>query len=127
MQNGGQAQPGRQSPHHSEDAVGSQPCAHYGFGGLCCLQDPVSKELVVSALAGLFSWWECRPVYQTVVGSIPCQGTYLSFRFNLWLGHICEATNLCFSFTLMFLSLCPSISLPVSLSKINKYMFSGED
>ena len=51
---------------------------------------------------------------------IHSQGAYLSCRFNSRLRRVREASYLCFSLTLMFFSL--SLSLPSSLSKINKHI-----
>lgn len=48
---------------------------------------------------------ECRPIHQSVVGSIPRRGTYLDGRFHPWPGCLPEATDRCFCLTLMFLSL----------------------
>ena len=51
---------------------------------------------------------------------ISSQGAYLSCRFDSRLRHVWEASYLCLSLTLMFFSL--SLSLPSSLSKINKHI-----
>ena len=70
------------------------------------------------ALARGLSWLERPPVHQAGAGSIPGQGTYLGFGFGPWSEHIQEASNQCLFLTSVFLSL----SLPFSLSKINKYI-----
>ena len=43
------------------------------------------------------SWPERRPTHQSVVGSIPGQGTCLGCRFDPWSGRVREATDLYFS------------------------------
>ena len=69
--------------------------------------------------------WLCGPVGWIIIpytkkaaGLILSQGTYLNCRFNPWPGHVREATNRWFSNWCLSLSL----SLPPSLSKINKHI-----
>ena len=45
------------------------------------------------ALARWFSWLECCPLHQRIVGSIPGQGTYLGCRCHPKLGYVREANN----------------------------------
>ena len=66
------------------------------------------------------SWLEPHPIDQKVIGSIPHQGGYLGFRFNLCQGTYKKATNGCFSFTSLSLSLFLSISVSLSFSNEKK-------
>ena len=60
-------------------------------------------RILICALARRFSWLECRPVHQKVVGSIPSQGTYLGCGFEPWWG----------------MEVCPSGALALSKSMIH--------
>ena len=37
----------------------------------------IDRKIIITALAGVAQWIECRPVNQRVAGSIPSQGTCL--------------------------------------------------
>lgn len=57
---------------------------------------------MVTVHEGLGPGWvaqfvERHPVNQKVASSIASQGTYLSWRFDLWLGCVWEVTDRCFS------------------------------
>ena len=56
--------------------------------------------------------WSIIPIPQKVVGSIPGQGTYLGFRFNI-LGQGMYGREL--------MDFCLSLSVSLSLSLINKH------
>ena len=88
--------------------VSSADFTHYFAGHV--------KNIQFLALAGV-AQLERGPLHQKAGGSLLSQGTYLGWGFNLRLGHEWEATNQCFSLTSLFLS------LPSSLSKINKHIF----
>ena len=77
------------------------------------------------------SRFECPPINQKIIGSIPNQDTCLGCRFRPQSVCIWETTDQCFSLMLMFLSLCLSffLSLPPSpsLSLKTLGMSSGDD
>ena len=72
------------------------------------------------ALAGVAQWIEHRPVDWKVAGLVPCQGTCLGCRPNLWLGAY-ERQPIDVSLSQWYFSPSLTPSFPLSL-KINKIL-----